>query len=95
MAQLFSLGHESIYMTRHPAWWNGPGVGVVCIILAAIITILVIHAPNTYGGRVFTGAVIIILALIFRGTFQFLMSRRQRRKDERLKRDESHESHVA
>jgi preprotein translocase subunit YajC len=34
------------------------------------------------------------LALIFRGTFQFLMSRRQRRKDERLKRDESHKSHV-
>jgi len=74
--------------------WSGPGVFLICIILAAIITILVIHAPNTYGGRVFTGAVIIILALIFRGTFQFLMSRRQRRKDERLKRDESHKSHV-
>ena len=75
--------------------WSGPGVFLVCIILAAIITIIVVHTPNTYGGRVFTGAVIIVLALIFRGTFQFLMSRRQKRKDERLKRDESHESHVA
>jgi hypothetical protein len=75
--------------------WSGPGTFLICLIPAAIITILVIHAPNTYGGRVFTGAVIIILALIFRGTFQFLMSRRQRRKDERLKRDESHENHVA
>ena len=75
--------------------WSGPGVFLICLILAAIITITVIHAPNTYGGRVFTGAVIIVLALIFRGTFQFLTSRRQRRKDERLKRDESHENHVA
>jgi membrane protein implicated in regulation of membrane protease activity len=75
--------------------WSGPGVFLVCLILAAIVTVPVIHAPNTYGGRVFTGAVVVIVALIFRGTFQFLMRRRQKRKDERLKRDESHESHVA
>ena len=75
--------------------WSGPGVFLICIILAAIVASMVIHTPNTYGGRVFTGAVIIILALIFKGTFQFWMSRRQRRKDERIKRDESHKSHVA
>jgi Flp pilus assembly protein TadB len=82
-------------MTRHPAWWSGPGIGLICIILAAIVASIVIHTPNTYGGRVWTGSVIIVLALIFRVTFQFLMSRRQRRKKERFKRDESHENHVA
>jgi small-conductance mechanosensitive channel len=82
-------------MTRHPAWWNGPSVSVICIILAAIVASIVIHTANSYGGRVFTGAVIIVLALAFRAAFQLFMNKRKRREDERLKRDKSHENDVA
>ncbi len=77
-------------MTRHPAWWNGSVVGVICIILAAKVASIVIHTPNTNGGLVFTGAVIIVLALAFRAAFQLFMNKRKR-----LKRDKSHKSDVA
>ena len=39
--------------------------------------------------------IIIVLSVIFKATFQFFMSKRQMRRDERLKRDESDDSHVA
>ena len=63
---------------------------LICIILAGALTNMVIRTPNTVGGGAGMMFVIIVLAVIFKATFQFFMSRLQKRKDEKLKRDESH-----
>ncbi len=77
-------------MTHRPIWWSSSGVFLICIILAGIVTNLIFRTPKTTGGGVGMMFVVIVLAVIFRATFQFFMSKRQKRKDERLKQDESH-----
>jgi preprotein translocase subunit YajC len=53
---------------------------------------MTIRTPNTVGGGEAMMFIIIVLAVIFKATFQFFMNRWQRRKDAKLKK---HESHVA
>ena len=77
-------------MTHRPTWWNGSGVFLVCIILAGVSANMVIRTPNTVGGGAGMMFVIIVLAVIFKATFQFFMSRRQKRMDEKIDRDENH-----
>jgi membrane protein YdbS with pleckstrin-like domain len=71
-----------------PTWWSGSGVFLICIILAGIVTNMVIQTPNTVGGGAGMMFIIIVLAVIFKATFQFVMSRWQKRRDEKLKRVE-------
>jgi membrane protein YdbS with pleckstrin-like domain len=75
-------------MTHRPTWWSGSGVFLICIILAGIVTNMVIQTPNTVGGGTGMMFIIIVLAVIFKATFQFVMSRWQKRRDEKLKRVE-------
>ena len=77
-------------MAYRPTWWNGSGAFLVCIILAGVIANMVIRTPNNVLGGGGMMVVIIGLAVIFKATFQFFMSRRQKRRDEKLDRDENH-----
>jgi hypothetical protein len=77
-------------MTHRPTWWNGSGVFLVCIILAGVAANLVIRTPNNVLGGGGMMVAIIVLAVIFKATFQFFMSRRQKRRDEKSDRDENH-----
>ena len=65
-------------MSLRPTWWSGPGVLLICIILAGMLTNLVIRTPNTDGGGAGMMFVIIVLAVIFKATFQFCMGRLQK-----------------
>jgi membrane protein YdbS with pleckstrin-like domain len=75
-------------MTYRPKWWNSSAVFLVCIVLAGIVVNMVFQTPNIVGGGAGMMIVIIVLAVIFKATFQYFMSRRQKRRDERLKQDE-------
>jgi hypothetical protein len=63
---------------------------LICVILAGVVVNMTIRTPNTVGGGDAMMFIVIVLSVIFKATFQFFMRRWQRRKDERLKRDESH-----
>jgi hypothetical protein len=76
-------------MRHRPAWWNGSGVFLACIILAAVAVNLVIRTPNTVGGGAGMMFVTIVLAVTFKAAFQYFMSRPQKRRDEKLDRDEN------
>jgi len=77
-------------MRHRPTWWNGSGVLLACIILAGVVVNMVIRTPNNVLGGGGMMVAIIGLAVIFKATFQFFMSRRQKRRDEKLDRDENH-----
>ncbi len=47
---------------------------------------MVIQTPNTIGGGAGMMFIIIVLAVIFKATFQFVMNRWLKRRDEKLKR---------
>ena len=77
-------------MTNRSTWWNSSSVFLICIILAGTVANFAIRTPNTVGGGAGMMFVVIVLAVIFKATFQFFMSRWQKRRDEKLKRDENH-----
>jgi len=77
-------------MTHRPTWWNSAGVFLVCVIFAGIVTNILIRTPNVIGGGAGMMFVIIVLAVVFKATFQYFMGRRQKRRNEKLKRDENH-----
>lgn len=72
-------------MTHRPTWWSSPSVWLVCIILAGVVVNMTIRTPNTVGGGEAMMFIIIVLSVIFKATFQYFMSRWQRRRDERHK----------
>lgn len=95
----YNRGNESraasnTCMTQRPTWWSGSGVFLVCIILAGVVTNLVIQTPNNTGGGTMMMCITIVLAVIFKATFQFFMGRRQKRMDNKSKQDEN-QNHVA
>jgi len=77
-------------MIYRSSWWNSSSVFLICIILAGVAVNLVIKTPNTVGGGAGMMFAVIVLAVIFKATFQFFMGRLQKRKDERVRRDENH-----
>ena len=77
-------------MRRRRSWGLGSGVFFICIILAGIVANMTLKTPNTVGGGAGIIFVVIVLAVIFKATFQFLLSKLQKRRDEKLKRDENH-----
>jgi membrane protein implicated in regulation of membrane protease activity len=76
-------------MTHRPTWRSGSGVFLICIILAAIVTNMVIQTPNTVGGGAGMMFIMIVLAVVSKATFQFGMNKWQKRRDEKLKQGET------
>ena len=76
-------------MMKHPKWGIGSGAFVVCIVLAGIIVNLTMRTPNTVGGGDGMMFAIIILAVVLKVAFQFSISRWQKRREEKSKRDDN------
>lgn len=53
------------------------------VVLSGVIVSLVIKTPNTIGGGEGVMVVMIVLAVALNATFQFIMTRRQKRKDDK------------
>ena len=71
-------------MIQRPKWWNSPIMFLGWVILSGVIVNLVIKTPNTIGGGEGVMIVMLVLAVVLNGTFQFIMTRRQKRKDDKL-----------
>ena len=64
----------------------GFGVFLVCLVLAGIIVNTVFRTPNTEGGGAAMMFAMLVLAVIFKATFQYLFGRWRRRRSEKANR---------
>ena len=76
-------------MTHRRPWWFGSAVFLVCIVLAGVVANLLIRTPNNTGGGTMMMCVIIVLAVSFKATFQFFMSRWQKKREHKLSQNEN------
>jgi hypothetical protein len=76
-------------MINRSTWWSGTWVLPVCLILAGIIVSNHMQTPNTVGGGAGMMFVMIVLAVIFKASFQFVMMKRQKRRQAKFKQDVS------
>ena len=60
---------------------------LVCVILAGIVVSNCMLTPNTVGGGAGMMFVMIFLAVIFKASFQFVMMKRQKRRQAKFKQD--------
>ncbi|HXA44419.1 MAG TPA: hypothetical protein VNZ25_02840 [Candidatus Angelobacter sp.] len=74
-------------MINRPTWWSGNGALLVCLILAGIIVSNCMRTPNTVGGGAGMMFVMIVLAVIFKASFQFVMMKRRKRRQEKFKQE--------
>jgi hypothetical protein len=77
-------------MPRRPTWWNGSVIFLAGVIIAGTATNLTIRTPNTLGGGAGMMVITLVLAVMLKATFQFFMSRMQKRRDEKPNRDKNH-----
>ena len=70
-------------MSFRPTWWSKSGVFLFSVILAGAVVNLLFKTPNVVGGGEAMMVGILLLAVIFKVIIEFVLTRWQKRRDEK------------
>ena len=70
-------------MAYHPKWWSKSGVFLTSVLLAGLVVNLFFKTPNVVGGGEAMMIGIFFLAIFFKVTIEFFLTRMQKKRDQK------------